>query len=311
MPPFYVLDAECGVSDILVGAEIAPELLSDLQELTKRSLVLRTDGSTLPSDKREMLPRGEELRSVTEVVAWLNDEFKPKCIEFGLEIAPLSLIAHHFIPSVASAWARAEPGKRWVRIEALWGIPEGLYWHSHDTFEVDVESADLSNAFRGGSVYPSQSHLRYKGTFIAPDTRGAWIHHQTDQSADWKPSIEKNGWLSEIAHTNRQVAERENAPVEVMWFVDTHKGACNQRVLPWYHSKPAFLDVPPGTLRCKLKAYQDVTIQTQEDWLDLKTRVRNGQKTERIIVEPRDSRLVRNLTFAEELGSFFRPKTTL
>jgi len=304
MPPFYVLDAGCGVSDFLAGGAISGDLLLDFEQLTKRSLVLRTDGSALPSDKREMLPRSEELRNVAEVVKWLTEEFRPKCIEFGLEIAPLSLIAHHFIPSVASAWARAEPGKRWVRIEALWGIPEGVYWHSHDTFQIDVESLDLSSGFRGDE-YPSQSHLRYKGTFIAPDTSGAWVHHQTDQSADWKPSIEKSSWLSEIAYTTRQIAEKENAAVEVMWFVDTHRGACKHQVLPWYHSKPLSLDVPVGTpRRRKLTSSQDLTIRTQQDWLDLKALVQGGQRIERVLVEPRDSWLVRNLTFAEDLGSF-------
>ena len=64
---------------------------------------------------------------------------------------------------MASAWAGAEPGKRWVRIEALWGIPESLYWHSHDTFEVDTEKADLASGYDKEFEYPIRHRERFKG----------------------------------------------------------------------------------------------------------------------------------------------------
>ncbi len=80
MPPFYVLDPAHGINEFLAGAEVSEDLLHDFEQLTKRSLVLRTDGSTLPQEKREMLPRSEELRNVAEVVTWLKEEFRPKCI---------------------------------------------------------------------------------------------------------------------------------------------------------------------------------------------------------------------------------------
>jgi hypothetical protein len=162
MPPFYVLDQQEELGRFLNGGILSPGLVLDLQVLTRRPLVLRTDGDDIPEDKREMLPRSEELRSGHVAVRWLLETFRPAILNLGLDSSAIALIGHHFIPSVASAWAGAEPGKRWVRIEALWGIPESLYWHSHDTFEVDAEKADPALPYCKGFDYPIRHRERFR-----------------------------------------------------------------------------------------------------------------------------------------------------
>ena len=137
MPTFYVLEDAASIASILEGT-MPGALARDIIELTKRPLILRTDGMEIPSNKREMLPRSDELRSLDEVREWLLGPFKEGVERDGLKNSSLCLIGHHFIPSLASAWARAELGNRLVRIEALWGLPDGLYWYSHDTYEVDT-----------------------------------------------------------------------------------------------------------------------------------------------------------------------------
>jgi predicted house-cleaning noncanonical NTP pyrophosphatase (MazG superfamily) len=303
MPAFYVLEDQQELKRIVQEGVVSSELLADLKVLTTRPLVLRTDGLNLPQEKREMLPRSEELRSGEAAVDWLINSFRPTILKLGLADAALALIGHHFIPSVASAWAGAEPGKRWVRIEALWGIPESLYWHSHDTYEVDCENADLSKSSAQGCNYPLRSRERFKGTFIAPDSSGAWVHHQTAIPFDWSPTISSRQWLCEIAHTTRRICERLQKPVEVMWFVDTHPESSDHRLLPWYHSIPDNTDTPIGAPRKKIKSSQERYIRDRKDWSAFQEVVKTPVKIERVIVEPHDPELVRNPTFAEELGS--------
>lgn len=303
MPPFYVLDQQDELRRLLNGGTLSPDLVLDLQVLTRRPLVLRTDGGDLPEDKREMLPRSEELRSGDAAARWLLETFRPAILNLGLDSTAIALIGHHFIPSVASAWAGAEPGKRWVRIEALWGIPESLYWHSHDTFEVDAEKADLALPYCKEFDYPIRHRERFKGTFIAPSIDGAWIHHQTKQPFDWSPTISSPQWLCEIAHTTRRISERLKKPVEVMWFVDNHREATNHRILPWYHSCPDNTDVPVRAPRKKIKSSQERYIRNRQDWIELQNNVAGATRIERIIVEPDDPELIRNPAFAEELGS--------
>jgi predicted house-cleaning noncanonical NTP pyrophosphatase (MazG superfamily) len=304
MPPFYILEYGPELADnIIKYGTISDHLRHDLETLTKRPLVLRTDGIGIPDDKREMLPRSEELRSLEGAVNWLLKDFRSKILDLGLDNASVVLIGHHFIPSVSAAWARAELGKRWVRIESLWGIPESLYWHSHDTFEVDTESADLSSPLLEGALYPIRERLRYKGTFIAPDSNGAWVHHQTAIPFDWSPTITSRQVLCEIAHTTRRICEEVQKSVEVMWFVDNHGDATGHTALPWYHSSPENIDAPNRARRKKIKTSQERYLRNTHDWQAMQKALEEGSRIERVIVEPTDPDLVRNLKFAKELGS--------
>ena len=301
MPPFYVLDNPAIVNSVLQG-QIPSALERDLAELTKRPLILRTDGIGIPSEKREMLPRSDELRSVDEARTWLLSEFKSRVENSSLQSTSLCLIAHHFIPSVASAWARAEPGKRLVRIESLWGLPEGLYWYAHDTFEVDTQQGVPYSPT--GPDYPSRKRLRYKGNFIAPDETGCWVHFHTNDRHDWRASIKSKRWVFEIASTTRRIADLAGYPVAVMWFIDNDKRSTKHKVLPWYHNKSLLEGMPKAAPRKKLAAARDHTIQKRSDWEELKRHVLAGAHVERIVVKPTEPDLIRNREYAEELAKF-------
>jgi predicted house-cleaning noncanonical NTP pyrophosphatase (MazG superfamily) len=301
MPAFYILAQKDVIDSILQGV-ITDALMADLEKLTRRPLILRTDGLQLPDEKWEMLPRSEELRSADAAKSWLLDGFAPKIREVGLENYDLCLIAHHFIPSVSSAWARAEPGKRWVRIESLWGIPEGLYWYSHDTFEVDTVDANFTKAKVAGVRYPYRERLRYKGTFVAPNEAGVWVRHQPKVPHDWGRSVTNAHWLTEIAHTTRQIAEAADTPVSVMWFIDNHPQATTHRVLPWYHSPCPLDETPKAAPQNKIRSALDFKIENKEDWEKFRLALNAGTRIERVIVQPLDSELIRNPKFADEFA---------
>jgi predicted house-cleaning noncanonical NTP pyrophosphatase (MazG superfamily) len=291
MPVFYVLDDIQIIQQVLHG-EVSNSTKRDLDELTQRPLIIRTDGIGIPKEKREMLPRSEGLPTTTQAKQWLIGKFSKDVETLGIGELPLCLIAHHFIPSIAAAWARAEPGGSVVRIESLWGLPEGLYWHSHDTFEVDVTNE-----------YPPHKRLRFKGTFIAPDDSGRWVHHRASAPFDWGRSIAKEEWLVEIAKTTKLVAEHDKHPVVVMWFVDNDPRATPHRVLPWYHTEST-IGAPKAAPRRKLTMASDFKIETTAHWEELKLLVQYGKKIERVMLEPKDPELVRNRDFARQLAEF-------
>jgi predicted house-cleaning noncanonical NTP pyrophosphatase (MazG superfamily) len=304
MPPFYVLDEPKQMSEILGGA-VSPSLKNDLTELTKRPLILRTDGVDIPTDKREMLPRSDELRTADEARDWLLGPFRNGVQQRELQRSRLCLIGHHFIPSVASAWARAEPGKRIVRVEALWGLPDGLHWYSHDTYEVDTRDVALKASKRGDALdYYSWERLRYKGTFIAPDEAGNWIPHRTKAPFDWRSSIRKRDWLFEIARTTRLVAERERFAVAVMWLIGNPASATSHPVLPWFHTKSELDEAPRAAPRKKFTSSGEIKLHSVLDWESLKSQVASGKRIERVVVEPTDSDLIRNDNFARDLAAF-------
>ena len=303
MPSFFVADDPSAISRIL-GGDIFDDLEKDLVSLIKRPLIIRTDGANIPREKREMLPRSDALTSTAEAKDWLSKYFRAEIRKADLGDEKLCLIAHHFIPSVASAWARAEPETRFVRIEALWGIPEGLYWYSHDTFEVDTQELRLPDVISLDNTQfrVSERRLRYKGTFVAADANGRWSPAKVCAPFDWRPSIKKQEWLFEIALSTRRVAEMEGHPVTVMWFVNNHPAATQHRVLPWYHFKSELVSPLRAGPRRKLTSSDDFLITNEADWESLQQRLQSGPQVERVVVEPVDTALIRNPTFAKKLG---------
>ncbi|HET7209242.1 MAG TPA: nucleoside triphosphate pyrophosphohydrolase [Terriglobales bacterium] len=291
MPTFYVLDDPAIIQRILRGT-IPDSLEDDLKQLTLRPLMIRTDGVDIPSDKREMLPRSEDMRTPTEAKQWLVKGFSEEVKRIAIAGLPVALIAHHFIPSIAAAWARSDPGNSIVRIESLWGLPEGLYWHSHDTFEIDTKSR-----------FPTRKRLRFKGTFVAPDDSGRWVHYRTNAPFDWGRSIAKKEWLSEIAKTTQKIAENEKRALTVMWFIDNDARATPHKILPWYHTDSA-ISTPKAAPRRKLTMASDFKLETGAQWEELKSAVRSGKRIERVMLEPKDPDLVRNPKFAKELAEF-------
>ena len=305
MPDFYVMQDQALISRVLSG-EIPGELEADLNELTKSPLIIRTDGTNIAQEQSEMLPRSDELRSAQQAIDWLLVKFRSAVEQGRLQTCGLCLIGHHFIPSVASAWARAEPGNRLVRVESLWGIPEGLYWYSHDTFEVDTLRTEIDNEVLPSRLqYGLSEHLRYKGTFVGPDQDGSWRPFETSKPHDWRRSIRDKSWLSEIAHTTRRVAESEMYPVTVMWFIDNHPDATPHEVLPWFHTKSP-LGNPKAAPRHKQRTARDFRIESVRDWEQLRLDLQSRKNIDRVVVEPIDPELIRNGEFAKNLAGLAR-----
>jgi predicted house-cleaning noncanonical NTP pyrophosphatase (MazG superfamily) len=148
-----------------------------------------------------------------------------------------------------------------------------------------------------------RERTRFKGRFIAPDSNGAWVVHETNETADWKRSIKKTEWIEEIAWATRRIAEASNMPVVVMWFIDIPSTVSKHKVLPWYHEgwKPhghAFTAAP----RDKRAISEQFVLQTKENWKELQKRISEGEKYSRILVNPIEPEIVRDQEFAKALA---------
>lgn len=303
MPSFYILDCQSTIEEILKGGEFTADVIADLEYLTMRPLVIRTDGLDIPEVNRQMLPRSDELRSSDSAKQWLIERFRAFVVDGDLESCQLCLLAHHFIPAVASAWCQADPSARRVRIESLWGIPEGLYWYAHDVFDVDTVISSITAETPQPDNMRIRERTRFKGRFVAPDEGGAWVVHHTSENADWKRSIHRREWIEEIAWSTRKISQTAGKPVVVMWLIDIPSGVSKHRVLPWYHegwkqTTPVLRAAPRG----KLSATSEFELHTRDDWEALKRRLANGECFSRIIVDPREPEMVRDPRFATELA---------
>ena len=90
MPQFFVLDDADNIRSILSGS-ISDDLAKDLAELTKRPLMIRTDGTNIPKAQREMLPRSDELRTDVDATNWLKGKFRDEIVANSLQGSALCL----------------------------------------------------------------------------------------------------------------------------------------------------------------------------------------------------------------------------
>src|SRR5262249_32079304 len=135
-----------------------------------------------------------------------------------------------------SAFSYAAPGQRKVWIEALWGLPEGLYYNAHDKIEVDTQSAAISRVTSDAvKKFGIVKRPRFKRYFVAPDTDGKWVVKTVAEPWDWRLSIQKDEWIRQIALDSRRIAEKENRSVSIMWFIGVPAWASPSPVFPWYH----------------------------------------------------------------------------
>lgn len=308
---FFVLSDQDEILALVERSQCSDELLHDLNLLVVRPLVIRTDGLTIATELRQMLPRSEELRTANEAVTWLLGKFRKDVLQElsnnGVTIldGKPCLIAHHFVPSTAAAWCQASPDQRRVRIESLWGLPEGLYWYAYDAFDVDTKESKLDASTIRPERMVIRERRRYKERFVAPDADGHWVLHKTAAGPDWQRSIKCRAWIEEIAWTSRCISSKLGFPVVVMWFVDVPRTVSNHHVLPWYHEVWKTGASPhKAAPRKKLSSTADVVLRVRADWDSLKSRLASGEQIVRIRVQPDEPEMVRDREFAEELAAF-------
>ena len=304
-PPFYVLEDPAEITRLLDG-EASSALLHDLAELTKRPLVLRT--SALATTKT-MLPRSDQLRTPEAAVDWLLGPFAREIRRLNIQTDNLCLVAHHYLPARAAAFSTGSPSGRRVYVEALWGIPEGLYYYPCDAYLIDtraISSTDLAS--RDSSTFAIQQELRFKDAFVAPDSSGHFAVHRTQRPWDWKSTIGDPALLKDIARFTRLLAGHEGKPVKVMWFLDCHQDTMLPRALPWYHDFETEAWDSSSHARARNARDEDIELRDTAGLERLEARVAQGepsQDSRRLVISlnPVEDRFIRDESIAERVGS--------
>lgn len=302
-PDLFILDDRAVLNDLAKGT-VSAELSRDLESLSQRSLVLRTDLQTDDLGQKQMLPRSDEVRTLADAKNHLLKTLKT-IASSGADLSKVAILAHHFIPAVTSAWVYAEPRSRKVLIETLWGIPEGLYYYAHDTFEVDTLRLDPTKIVGNDEgKFRIRPKLRYKRHFVMPTPSGVWKTHTVAEPYDWRPAIRQKKWICQIARQSRLIAALEEHAVNVMWFIDLPKATNLPKVTPWYHEKsiqrPQFRK---SSLRKKMVTDHEHFIETISDITGLQDAFQSGHGgIRRIRIRPKDDTLLRDKNFATEIG---------
>ena len=294
--PLYILD-DAETLKALASGTITDLLEKDLRVLTSRSLIIRTDIATEKKEERQLLPRTDGIRDVDAAKKWLCESYAELLKEPDRKVI---FIMHNYIPAFSSAFAYASPSEKLVRIEALWGLPEGLYYYSHDKHLVDTRHTDVGKLVQKEFIVHSVRN--YKKYFVFPMEDEKWEVQSLASPYDWKAAIPDEDWIKEIAYVTRRVSEEEGNSVSVMWFVGVNKEIYGCDVFPWYHEFFEYNE-EQTTPRNKLSFERTLAIHTLKDLEQLEKLISESNAHIRNVqIQPTDAKILRDRSIIDRIG---------
>lgn len=217
VPPIYFLD-NVDLLQSLEAGNVLESIASDLRSLTKIPLIVRIDVDLRFSDWQNM-PMTGPTTSPTDVYQFIIRAIT-KARRREIPLADIAIVAHHFIPAKASAWATAQPDAKRVQIDATWGLPDGLQAFPCDVFNVLLDKQQVRRT------------PRYKDEFIDLDAQGQWLQRRSPPNLARRNPLSKTTALFVAAGT-AEIAKRRGKATSVMWFVATDPKANLGDAIPW------------------------------------------------------------------------------
>jgi predicted house-cleaning noncanonical NTP pyrophosphatase (MazG superfamily) len=218
VPPIYI-SQNLHELDWSLGST-PPDLTHDLQKICTSKAILRFDVPCSRTDWTSLPTIGP-----TDDLAQLQEKLYDSIhnlIRKDIPLKDIALVAHHFIPACASAWSEARPDLNKVRIDAIWGLPDGLQSFAHDTYIWDIQNNTL------------KPNIRYKDRFIDVEEDGQWKVRKAYPALarDWCCDKES---IMDIAQVTKEVARICDRPIRIMWFLDVigETGEQDKKLMPW------------------------------------------------------------------------------
>lgn len=118
-------------------------LIAEINKLTGGRAVLRTDCKD-PKVPRFNLPRTNTVNG-NKAAGWLGDTLAAM-LQKNVLADDIAFIMHRYIPARAAAWSYFAPGDHFVTIDCLWGLPDGLQFLAHDSYQIDALNGDILSA---------------------------------------------------------------------------------------------------------------------------------------------------------------------
>jgi predicted house-cleaning noncanonical NTP pyrophosphatase (MazG superfamily) len=278
----YILENEQIINQIALN-QIPQDLINDLQWLLLTPIVIRMD---VEVSDNILLPRTETLFKIESAIEFL---VKNSSL-FSTSPNKFCFLIHRFIISKSCALAFSKPNINKTRVDSTWGIVDGLYYHPHDSYEIEPNKA-------------VNKKIRCKTEYIDVNKCGEWYSRKSGTQWDWEQSLTEKQ-LRTIAQYNLKIRDYLRSPVTVMYFVDTHPKTGYQTILPWFYSTDEIPESSEIQFTDSVFSPVRVLIQNEEDFRKLKEGFETADKKKTLIKLKLDISIVREKLFVETLGAF-------
>lgn len=200
----------------------AEAVAAEIDALTGGRAVLRTDCKD-PKIRSFNLPRTHTVDG-NQASRWIKTTLQAMATK-GANAADVAIILHSYIPARAAAWSYYSPGDDVVQLDCLWGLPDGLQFLTHDSFQIDA---------RTGEELAAQ--VRYKRDFLQEQDDGSWRYVAVARQFGRDRVLSRDA-LRVIALETVSIARNIKERAQIMWFCDLPPELGMGAHLPWFRSK--------------------------------------------------------------------------
>jgi len=287
----YVLEDKRTLAELGNG-KISARLHRDLQALLASPIVFRTDIATSESLPAFLSPRSETVFDVETAASWLITKTR-MLMDKGAIPGAFCFIAHRYISARSAAISLSRPDNLRVKVDAIWGFPDGLLCFPHDSFEVAANRRTISTR-----------QVRCKPFYLKEDKSGAWVRERCPAPWDWKPSLTDAEVLA-IAEHSKKLAAFIREPVEIMFFVGVESKTGYPSILPWIH----MAEVPTAQQEANAFHYagKPFTITNSADLGRLREVITRERERQKVTIRLRPApHLLRSKDFVDEVATTAR-----
>lgn len=288
----YILEDPSIIFSLSIGV-LNKQLEEDIEWLLQYPIVIRMDKLNSDGYSNLMLPRTETLTEKSSVIAFLF-KYSKEFIEGGLTSDDFCFLLHRYINAQACALAFSKPQIPKVRIDSTWGIVDGLYYHPHDSFEVNLSDETV------------KKKIRCKTEFLDIDQNGKWHSIKAGTKWDWAESLTQNE-LIDIAKFNTTISKSLGKPVTVMYFVNVDSATGYPRILPWFYTTEEITNFGEKFTDIIFSETREL-IQSEEDFQKLLLKYTGEEKIKFTIKLKLTVEILRYKNFIEKVGLYAKDK---
>jgi predicted house-cleaning noncanonical NTP pyrophosphatase (MazG superfamily) len=286
--PVYLLSGET-CSDLALHGKAFDEDFAALSLGGRIPVVLRCDLLAGTDDSGLSLPTSEPLLDAAHARAFIADT--AQCFSAaGIAPSGWAVLPAQLVPTYASVMALARPGAQTIRLDALWGFPDGVGCLAHDSYQYRIDREDFSEA------------CRYKGSCLLYEPDRGWRFATVGEPYDWGHILNR-AEVHTAASWSRRIADHLQREVQLMVLcrIGGARGATAMK--PWHYTDHV---VPPWTHPVRWAPEQSAAMvqgpADLERLRDSHTAI-SGIHFVPFVEERRDTRLIHDVaTLAAEVG---------
>ncbi len=266
-----------------ISPNLRQQVTSDLSMVLRHNpVVVRCDLDPDAGLSEDFLPTSGPLSTVEQVLSFMRTT-EGSFLEQGTNPAHWAFLISPLVPARACAMAQAFPDGSRVRVDALWGFPDGLLYFPHDSYFYVPQTGKIDSV------------VRFKG-LCRLHRDGRWTSDTIGPPHDWKDVLSAEE-VQCIASWAQTLASNLGHQVQLMALarIGGRRGA--SACLPWHYTdmdikeQLALSELPMGL---KVRAISNDADVTAFEAL-------NGRGIDAYLIQPQPE-LARNVGFIKRVA---------